>query len=79
MKHIEQTLPNLSFGNLAQLTVAKFNKIDEKLGFWSDDELQQFHQSHRQIRENHIEEEKLQATYRLERAERELQKVCLKK
>ena len=36
---MEVTFTNLSFGNLADLTVAKFNKIHEKLNFWSDETL----------------------------------------
>ena len=78
MKHMEVTFTNLSFGNLADLTVAKFNKIHEKLNFWSDDRLLDYQRKYQNVREDHIAEEQEQADFRQREAERQLALVRLK-
>ena len=78
MKHMEVTFTNLSFGNLADLTVAKFNKIHEKLNFCSDDKLLNYQRKYQTIREEHIAEEQEQADFRQREAERQLALVRLK-
>ena len=78
MKHMEVTFTNLSFGNLADLTVAKFNKIHEKLNFWSDETLLDYQRKYKNVREEHIAEEQEQADFRQREAERQLALVRLK-
>ena len=78
MKHLELAFTNLSFGNLADVTVAKFNKIHEKLDFWTDDKLVEYQQMHQYIREEHLEEEQDQANFRQQEAERQLALVSFK-
>lgn len=72
MKHLEVTFTNLTFGNLADLTVAKFNKLHEKLDFWSDDKLAKYQQMHQNVRQEHNRIEQEQAQFRLQEAERQL-------
>ena len=72
MKHLEVTFTNLTFGNLADLTVAKFNKISEKLNFWSDEKLVKYQQMHQLVREENNREEQDQADFRQQEAERQL-------
>ena len=78
MKHLEVTFTNLTFGNLADLTVSKFNKVHEKLDFWSDDELVAYQRMHQNVREEHHREEEEQAHFRLQEAERQLALVSYK-
>ena len=78
MKHLEVTFTNLTFGNLADLTVAKFNKISERLNFWSDEKLLQYQRKHQIVREENNREEQEQASFRLQEAERQLALVSLK-
>ena len=75
---MEVTFTNLSFGNLADLTVAKFNKIHEKLNFWSDETLLDYQRKYKNVREDHIAEEQEQADFRQREAERQLALVRLK-
>ena len=77
MKHLEVTFTNLTFGNLSDLTVAKFNKIYEKLDFWSDDELVDYQRMHQNVRQEHSREEDEQANFRQQEAERQLELVSL--
>jgi len=79
MKHLEVTFTNLTFGNLSDLTVAKFNKIYEKLDFWSDDELVDYQRMHQNVRQEHSREEDEQANFRQQEAERQLELVSLNK
>ena len=78
MKHLEVTFTNLTFGNLSDLTVAKFNKIYEKLDFWSDDELVAYQRMHQTVRQEHSREEDEQADFRQQEAERQLALVSFK-
>ena len=78
MKHLEVTFTNLTFGNLSDLTVAKFNKIYENLDFWSDDELVAYQRMHQDIRQEHSREEEEQANFRQQEAERQLAMVSYK-
>ena len=78
MKHLEVTFTNLTFGNLADLTVAKFNKIAEKLDFWSDEKLVEYQRMHQFVREENNREEQEQADFRQQEAERQLALVSLK-
>ena len=78
MKHLEVTFTNLTFGNLADLTVAKFNKISEKLDFWSDEKLVEYQRMHQFIREENNREEQEQAGFRQQEAERQLALVSFK-
>ena len=75
---MEVTFTNLSFGNLADLVVAKFNKIHEKLNFWSDKTLLGYQRKYKNVREEHIAEEQEQADFRQREAERQLALVRLK-
>ena len=77
MKNLEVTFTNLTFGNLSDLTVAKFNKIYEKLDFWSDDELVDYQRMHQNVRQEHSREEDEQANFRQQEAERQLELVSL--
>ena len=77
MKHLEVTFTNLTFGNLADLTVAKYNKISEKLDFWSDEKLVEYQQMHQFVREENNREEQEQASFRHQEAERQLALVSL--
>ena len=72
MKHLEVTFTNLSFGNLADVTAAKFNKLHEKLDFWTDDKLLKYQRKHQNVREEHTREEQKQAHFRQREAERQL-------
>ena len=78
MKHLEVTFTNLTFGNLGDLTVSKFNKVHEKLDFWSDDELVAYQRMHQNVREEHNKEEEEQAHFRQQEAERQLALVSYK-
>jgi len=78
MKHLEVTFTNLTFGNLADLTVAKFNKIGEKLDFWSDEKLVEYQRMHQFVREENNREGQEQADFRQQEAERQLALVSLK-
>ena len=72
MKYLEESLDNLSFGTLANLTVARFNKIDENLEFWTDEQLNIYHQKRQQYRDEQSETAQRQAEYR---QQAELQKL----
>ena len=78
MKHLEVTFTNLTFGNLADLTVAKFNKIGEKLDFWPDEKLVEYQRMHQFVREENNREGQEQADFRQQEAERQLALVSLK-
>ena len=78
MRHLEVTFTNLTFGNLADLTVAKYNKISEKLDFWSDEKLVEYQQMHQFVREENNREGQEQADFRQQEAERQLALVSLK-
>ena len=78
MKHLEVTFTNLTFGNLADVTVAKYNKLHEKLDFWSDDKLVEYQRMHSNVREEHNREEQEQAGFRQQEAERQLALVSFK-
>ena len=64
MKYLEESLDNLSFGTLANLTCARFNKIDEHLESWTDEELNIYHRNRQQYRDEQSETAKRQAEYR---------------
>ena len=64
MKYLEESLDNLSFGTLANLTVARFNKIDEHLESWTDEELNIYHRHRQQYRDEQSETAQRQAEYR---------------
>ena len=64
MKNLEESLDNLSFGTLANLTVARFNKIDEHLDFWTDDQLDLYHRNRQQYRDEQTDTANRQAEYR---------------
>ena len=75
---MEVTFTNLTFGNLADVTVAKYNKLHEKLDFWSDDKLVEYQRMHINVREEHNREEQEQAYFRQQEAERQLALVSIK-
>jgi len=64
MKYLEESLDNLSFGTLANLTVARFNKIDENLDFWTDQQLTEYHQTRKQYRDAQSDVANRQAEFR---------------
>ena len=78
MKHLEVTFNNLTFGNLSDVTVAKFNKLHEKLDFWSDDKLVEYQRMHHNVREEHNREEQGQTLFRQREAERQLALMSIK-
>ena len=75
MKYIEESLDNLSFGTLANFTVARFNRIDEHLELWSDEELNDYHKNRHQFREEQANDAQLQAEFRQQAEVRKLTEV----
>ena len=64
MKYLEEYLDNLSFGTLANMTVARFNKIDEHLESWTDEQLNEYHQNRQQYRNEQSHTANRQAEFR---------------
>ena len=64
MKYLEEYLDNLSFGTLANMTVARFNKIDEHLESWTDEQLNEYHQNRQQYRNEQSYTANRQAEFR---------------
>ena len=75
MKHLEESLDNLSFGTLANLTTARFNRIDEHLELWNDEKLSQYHQNRHQYRTEQSNDANIQAEYRQQAEVRKLTEV----
>ena len=79
MKYLEESLDNLSFGTLANLAVARFNKIDEHLEFWTDEQLNEYHQKRQQYRNEQSDTANCQAEFRQQAEVQKLTEVCSQK
>ena len=75
MKFLEERFQNLSFGTLADLTTARFNKLHEQLETFDNDELQKFYSKREKTRVKNNDTAAVQAQYRLEAAQRLLDQV----
>lgn len=75
MKFLEEKFQNLSFGTLADLTTARFNKMHEWLDTMEDGQLSEFYSKRQQIRRQNIETATIQEEFRLEAARRMLNEV----
>ena len=75
MKFLDQQFQNLSFGTLADLTTARFNKLHDQLDTFDDEEIQKFYSKRERIRAENKETASLQTLYRLEAAQRLLDQV----
>ena len=79
MKYLEESLDNLSFGTLANLTVARFNKIDEHLELWTDEQMNEYHQKQQQYRNEQLNTANCQAEFRQQAEVQKLTDVCPQK
>ena len=75
MKFLDERFQNLSFGTLADLTTARFNKLHERLDAFDNDQLQKFYSKREQTRTENNDTASAQALYRLEAAQRLLDQV----
>ena len=75
MKFLEERFQNLSFGTLADLTTARFNKLHERLDTFDNDELQKFYSKREKTRVENNDTASVQAQFRLEAAQRLLDQV----
>ena len=75
MKFLDERFQNLSFGTLADLTTARFNKLHERLDAFDNDELQKFYSKREKTRVENNDTATTQALYRLEAAQRLLDQV----
>ena len=75
MKFLDQQFQNLSFGTLADLTTARFNKLHDQLDTFDDEEIQKFYSERERIRAENNETASVQTLYRLEAAQRLLDQV----
>ena len=75
MKFLEEEFKNLSFGTLADLTSARFNKLHETLDTVGDDQLCEFYSSRHSVRAENRETATAQDVFRQKAAERLLQQV----
>ena len=74
-KFLDERFQNLSFGTLADLTTARFNKLHERLNAFDDGELRKFHSEREKTRAENNDTASNQAIYRLEAAQRLLDQV----
>ena len=74
-KFLEERFQNLSFGTLADLTTASFNKLHERLDEFDDEELRKFYSQREKTRAENNDTASTQALYRLEAAQRLLDQV----
>ena len=75
MKFLEDQFQNLSFGTLADLTTARFNKLHDQLDTFDDEEIKKFYSERERIRAENKETSSVQTLYRLEAAQRLLDQV----
>ena len=78
MKFLEEQFKNLSFGTLADLTKARFNKLHESLDEIEDEQLCSFYSCRESVRTENREKESVQEDFRQQAAERLLQQVRIR-
>ena len=75
MKFLEEQFQNLTFGTLADLTTARFNKLHEWVDTVDDDKLIELYGQRNQTRRQNNEFGAVQEVFRLEAARRLLNQV----
>ena len=75
MKFLEEHFKTLSFGTLADLTTARFNKIHESVDCMADEMLQKFYADRSKTRAENIEKASVQENHRYESQKRLLDQV----
>ena len=75
MKFLEEQFQNLTFGTLADLTTARFNKLHEWVDTVDDDKLIELYGQRNQTRRQNNETGAIQEVFRLEAARRLLNQV----
>lgn len=75
MKFLEEQFQNLTFGTLADLTTARFNKLHEWVDTVDDDKLIELYGQRNQTRRQNNETGAVQEVFRLEAARRLLNQV----